>query len=147
MTRIILSKKSAPASEPTGDAMWGMIIMIILLLIVAFFFCILPVYRLIKKRMNYWDQIENDPRWNIDHFQFSPSHAATQTRTYRVPADIAIKMPPAYSDLFINNTVGYESSLGDPPSYYFATHGEDTVNTENGKDIYEDTSGEEGGEK
>merc|ERR1711915_925295 len=76
MTRIILSKKSASASEPTGDAMWGMIIMIILLLIVAFFFCILPVYRLIKRRMNYWDQVENDPRWNIDHFQFSPTSSS-----------------------------------------------------------------------
>merc|ERR1719233_960965 len=81
-----------------------MTIIMMLLVMVAIFFCILPVMRLIKKRMNYWDQIENDPRWNIDHFQFSPSHAATQTRTHRIPAAIAIKMPPAYSDLFINNT-------------------------------------------
>ena len=65
-----------------GEAMWGMTIIMMLLVIVAIFFCILPVMRLIKKRMNYWDQIENDPRWNIDHFQFSPSHAATQTCTH-----------------------------------------------------------------
>merc|ERR1719233_2884145 len=125
-----------------------MTIIMILLVMVAIFFCILPVMRLIKKRMNYWDQIENDPRWNIDNFQLSPTHTATQgqARTYRIPADIAIKMPPAYSDLFINNT-GYESSLGDPPSYYFATHGEDTVNTENAKDLCEDTALVEGVEK
>ena len=50
-------------------------IMMIILVIVAFFFCIVPVYRLIQKRRTYWDQIENDPRWNVDHFQFSSSAA------------------------------------------------------------------------
>ena len=58
---------------PPDEAMWGMTIMMIILLIVAFFFCIVPVYRLIQKRRTYWDQIENDPRWNVDHFQFYPS--------------------------------------------------------------------------
>ena len=34
---------------------------------------------------------------------------------FRIPADIAIKMPPAYSDLFINNTgeTRLERILGD----------------------------------
>ena len=67
--------------------MWGMTIIMIILVMVAIFFCIMPVIRLIKKRMSYWDQIENDPRWNIDHFQFSPTHTATQgqgdTRIHR----------------------------------------------------------------
>jgi hypothetical protein len=67
---------------PPDKAKWGMTIMMIILVIVAFFFCIVPVYRLIKKRRTYWDQIENDPRWNVDHFQFSSSaghsHAQVQ---------------------------------------------------------------------
>ena len=37
--------------------------------------------------------------------------------------------------------------MGDPPSYYFATHGEDTDNTENDKEVYEETLGEGGEDK
>merc|ERR1711872_366814 len=124
----------------TEEAMWGMTIIMIILVMVAIFFCIMPVIRLIKKRMSYWDQIENDPRWNIDHFQFSPTHTATQgdTRIHRLPDQIEIKMPPAYSDLFSIDT-GDDASLGDPPSYYYATHWPGGNMAELGRNTAEET--------
>jgi len=32
-----------------------------------------PVYKALEKRWNHWDDLENDPRWNADSFQFSPT--------------------------------------------------------------------------
>merc|ERR1719300_1671517 len=50
-----------------------MIIMIVILTIVMIFFCMVPVYKALEKRWNHWDDLENDPRWNADSFQFSPT--------------------------------------------------------------------------
>jgi len=59
--------------EDPGSAIWAMIIMIIILTIVMVFFCMVPVYKALEKRWNHWDDLENDPRWNADSFQFSPT--------------------------------------------------------------------------
>jgi len=59
--------------EDPGSAIWAMIIMIIILTIVMIFFCMVPVYKALEKRWNHWDDLENDPRWNADSFQFSPT--------------------------------------------------------------------------
>jgi hypothetical protein len=59
--------------EDPGSAIWAVIIMIIILTIVMVFFCMVPVYKALEKRWNHWDDLENDPRWNADSFQFSPT--------------------------------------------------------------------------
>jgi len=59
--------------EDPGSAIWAMIIMIIILTIVMIFFCMVPFYKALEKRWNHWDDLENDPRWNADSFQFSPT--------------------------------------------------------------------------
>ena len=54
----------------------GMVAMIILLVILIFlllFFCLLPYFRAMYKQYKYWDDPENDPRWNAEQFQFSTS--------------------------------------------------------------------------
>jgi len=56
-----------------GSAIWAMIIMIIILVIVMVFFCMVPFYKALEKRWKHWDDIENDPRWNAETFQFSPT--------------------------------------------------------------------------
>merc|ERR1712210_427732 len=43
------------------------------LTIVMIFFCMVPVYKALEKRWSHWDDLENDPRWNADSFQFSPT--------------------------------------------------------------------------
>merc|ERR1712126_539074 len=32
-----------------------------------------PVYKALQTRWKHWDDLENDPRWNADSFQFSPT--------------------------------------------------------------------------
>jgi len=61
------------ASMPPGEAIWAMIIMVTVMLVVVLFFCCMPFYRALDKRWRHWDNPENDPRWNVDQFQFSPT--------------------------------------------------------------------------
>ena len=32
---------------------------------VIFFFCLLPVYKALQARYTHWEDLENDPRWNV----------------------------------------------------------------------------------
>eukprot|EP00092_Neocalanus_flemingeri_P021231 GFUD01023005.1.p1 GENE.GFUD01023005.1~~GFUD01023005.1.p1 ORF type:complete len:167 (-),score=47.25 GFUD01023005.1:102-602(-) len=135
--------------DQKGEAMWGMTIMMIVLVIVVIFFCMLPVYRLLEKRWKHWDQIENDPRWNVDHFQFAPTSAPGHEDTRynrlsncstdlgrepginrgnscvlpRMTDQVELKMPPSYADLFADSS-GDLSSLGTPPAYRSTTPSE-----------------------
>ena len=99
--------------------MWGMTIMMVTLVIIIFFFCMLPVYRLLQKRWKHWDQIENDPRWNVDHFQFSPTPTQIQRdigynrlRTQTTPQENIMRMSrdnhglPRYPVLQSGNAFG-----------------------------------------
>jgi len=60
-------------SEPGGSAIWAMIVLIVILIMVVIFFCMVPVYKALQTRWKHWDDLENDPRWNADSFQFSPT--------------------------------------------------------------------------
>jgi len=64
---------SALSSGPPGEAIWAMIIMVTIMLVVVLFFCCMPFYKALEKRWKHWDNPENDPRWNLDQFQFSPT--------------------------------------------------------------------------
>jgi len=129
----------------SAGATWGMIILFVILVIVIFFFCCVPVYKALQARYTHWDDPENDPRWNIDQFQFSPtspradpkaasnkynrlsvcsaqtvSRGSSFRNTCALPRmedQVEIKMPPAYTDIF-NPGSGDVSSLGTPPAYY-----------------------------
>jgi len=59
--------------NPPGEAIWAMIIMVTLILVILVFFCCMPFYQALEKRWRHWDDPENDPRWNAEHFQFSPT--------------------------------------------------------------------------
>ena len=127
--------KVGEGEEEQGEnnqAMLSMIFCMLILLVFFIFFCILPVYRLLKKRWNHWNQvmtlmlmttmlclkfqIENDPRWNVDQFQFSASAAASkQCRQYREGGGGGV--PPSYSQIFQDCEAHSVSSLGSPPPY------------------------------
>jgi len=140
---------------PPGEAMVSMIICMIILTIFFIFFCLIPVYRLLERRWRHWDLVENDPRWNVDTFQFSPSAAASKhsrqnsyrqqpapayTLTEDVEAAGASMMarPPSYSQLYHHrghqdrldhedSEGGSQSSLGEPPPYKSVDSGVDRV--------------------
>merc|ERR1712233_157191 len=139
LTRLMMGSQSrvdSPASsslEPKGEALVSMIICMIILIIFFVFFCLIPVYRLLERRWRHWDLIENDPRWNVDTFQFSPSAAATKhsrqsslrhgqnqgpAPAYSPNDPEALPRPPSYNQLF--SEAENVSSLGDggsPPPY------------------------------
>merc|ERR1711973_970013 len=98
-----------------------MTIIMVILVMVAIFFCIMPVYKLIKKRMNYWDQVENDPRWNIDHFQFSPTTLSSQAGNDAGNNNWSPEGNTSQSN--INNNKSFPTGRGDqleikmPPAY------------------------------
>merc|ERR1712107_414875 len=77
-SRMKEAKENLTVSGTTGEAMVSMIICMIILIIFIIFFCLLPLYRLLERRWGHWDQVENDPRWNVDTFQFSASAAANK---------------------------------------------------------------------
>jgi len=123
-----------------AEATWGMIILFIVLTIVVFFFCCVPTYKALQARYSHWDDPENDPRWNHDQFQFSPTSPRLQTKSPhqynrlsvcsqqtvsrggsfrntcnlpRMDDQFEVKLPPAYADI----CSGSGSSLGTPPAY------------------------------
>lgn len=138
------SSEEAMATMSSAEAVWGMFILVVILIIVLVFFCLMPVYRALMARYTHWDDPENDPRWNADQFQFSPTSPRLQCRDAnkynrlsvcsnqtvsrgssfrntcvlpRPEDQVEIKMPPAYADIF-NTGSGDVSSLGTPPAYY-----------------------------
>merc|ERR1712012_227965 len=136
----------------SGAAMVSMIICMIILTIFFIFFCLIPVYRLLERRWRHWDLVENDPRWNVDTFQFSPSAAATKhsrqnsyrqqpAPAYTLSEDVEaagvsmLAEPPSYSQLYQhggrqdhdNSDDGSESSLGEPPPYKSVESGVDRL--------------------
>ena len=50
-----------------------MMTVIIILVVVIIFCCALPFYRALEKRWHHWDDLGNDPRWDVENFQFSPT--------------------------------------------------------------------------
>ena len=112
-------------SDGSAQAVVSMIVCMIILLIFFIFFCLLPVYRLLEKRWNHWNQVstttsftmtarlscmqvENDPRWAGDQFQFSARPPSSKAECRGVP------LPPSYSQIFHCND---GDTLGSPPPY------------------------------
>jgi len=56
-----------------AEATWAMMTVIIILIVVIIFCCALPFYRALEKRWHHWDDLGNDPRWDVENFQFSPT--------------------------------------------------------------------------
>eukprot|EP00088_Acartia_fossae_P015258 TRINITY_DN18331_c0_g1_i1.p1 TRINITY_DN18331_c0_g1~~TRINITY_DN18331_c0_g1_i1.p1 ORF type:complete len:315 (+),score=86.15 TRINITY_DN18331_c0_g1_i1:140-1084(+) len=124
-----------------AEATWGMLILFIVLTILVFFFCCVPTYKAIQARYMHWEDPENDPRWNADQFQFSPTSPRLQPKNNgynrlsvcsqqtvsrgssfrnncvlpRMDDQFEVKMPPAYADICSGS--GEISSLGTPPAY------------------------------
>ena len=48
-----------------------MITVIVVIIVVVIFCCFVPFWRALKKRDHHWEDPENDPRWDLDNFQFS----------------------------------------------------------------------------
>ena len=48
-----------------------MITVIVVIIVVIIFCCFVPFWRALKKRDHHWEDPENDPRWDLDNFQFS----------------------------------------------------------------------------
>lgn len=91
-----------------GSAVWAMIILIIILIIVMIFFCCVPMYRALEKRWSHWDDLENDPRWNADSFQFSPT--SPQVIRAQIPQLASNKLQ--YNRLSTCGSVGGSSRSG-----------------------------------
>jgi len=47
-------------------------VMVVILAFLLIFFCFMPYIKELTRRAQYWEDPANDPRWNKDHFQFSP---------------------------------------------------------------------------
>jgi len=56
-----------------GEATWAMLTVIIIIVVVVIFCLLLPFYRALEKRWHHWDDPGNDPRWDVENFQFSPT--------------------------------------------------------------------------
>lgn len=56
-----------------AEATWAMITVIVVVIVVLVFCCLVPFYRALEKRYHHWEDEENDPRWDNDQFQFSPT--------------------------------------------------------------------------
>lgn len=54
-----------------AEATWAMITVIVVIIVVIIFCCFVPFWRALKKREDHWEDPENDPRWDLDNFQFS----------------------------------------------------------------------------
>jgi len=52
--------------------MVALIVLVIILIFLVVFICLIPYFREFSRRSKYWEDPANDPRWNEDHFQFSP---------------------------------------------------------------------------
>ena len=50
-----------------------MLTVLIILAVVLIFCCLLPFYKALEKRWRHWDDLSNDPRWDLVNFQFSPT--------------------------------------------------------------------------
>ena len=55
-----------------------MITVIVVVVVVVIFCCLVPFYRALEKRYHHWEDIEHDPRWDQDQFQFSPTSPKIQ---------------------------------------------------------------------
>ena len=55
----------------SAEATWAMITVIVVIIVVVIFCCFVPFWRALKKRDDHWEDPENDPRWDLDNFQFS----------------------------------------------------------------------------
>eukprot|EP00090_Calanus_glacialis_P012629 TRINITY_DN21230_c0_g1_i1.p1 TRINITY_DN21230_c0_g1~~TRINITY_DN21230_c0_g1_i1.p1 ORF type:complete len:307 (-),score=93.34 TRINITY_DN21230_c0_g1_i1:119-1039(-) len=56
-----------------AEATWAMLTVLIIIIVVIIFCCLLPFYRALEKRWHHWDDLGNDPRWDVENFQFSPT--------------------------------------------------------------------------
>lgn len=56
-----------------AEATWAMITVLVVVIVVLIFCCLVPFYRALEKRYHHWEDEENDPRWDNDQFQFSPT--------------------------------------------------------------------------
>jgi len=71
-----MKREMAAEGEIEGtpaEATWAMLTVIIIIVVVIIFCCALPFYRALEKRWHHWDDLGNDPRWDVENFQFSPT--------------------------------------------------------------------------
>jgi len=117
-------------TEPGGSAIWAMIVLIVILIMVVIFFCMVPVYKALQTRWKHWDDPENDPRWNADSFQFSPTspqitralpHNANNKLQYNRLSNCGSVNSSLRSDSFRNNCrlprVEDQVEIKMPPAY------------------------------
>jgi len=95
------------ATVPTDAAIWAAIIMLILTVVIITFFCCVPVYRTMQRRWKHWDNPENDPRWERDTFQFSP----TSPRMDRLELPSRGSGLPKYNRLSTASSLSMSSSV------------------------------------
>jgi len=61
----------------------ALMVMVVILAFLLIFFCLMPYIKEITRRAQYWNDPENDPRWNKDNFQFSPKLARRESNSYQ----------------------------------------------------------------
>ena len=68
-----INKRKLPEQifDISAEATWAMITVIVVIIVVVIFCCFVPFWRALKKRDHHWEDPENDPRWDLDNFQFS----------------------------------------------------------------------------
>ena len=57
----------------SAEAAWAMLTVLIIIIVVLIFCCGVPFYQALEKRWHHWDDLGNDPRWDVENFQFSPT--------------------------------------------------------------------------
>jgi len=83
-----------------AEATWAMLTVLIILVVVLIFCCLLPFYKALEKRWHHWDDLANDPRWDVENFQFSP----TSPRLSREPKYNRLSVSSTGNNSSINNS-------------------------------------------
>jgi len=99
-----------------AEATWAMITVLVAVIVVLIFCCLVPFYRALEKRYHHWEDEENDPRWDNDQFQFSPTsprleRSASNSNYNRLSVCSGEGSSVTTSSLNINNTFKNQSIL------------------------------------
>jgi len=99
-----------------AEATWAMIIVLVVVIVVLVFCCLVPFYRALEKRYHHWEDEENDPRWDNDQFQFSPTsprleRSASNSNYNRLSVCSSEGNSGTTSTLHVNNSFKNQSLL------------------------------------
>lgn len=99
-----------------AEATWAMITVLVVVVVVLVFCCLVPFYRALEKRYHHWEDEENDPRWDNDQFQFSPTsprleRSASASNYNRLSVCSGEGSSETTSNLNVNNTFKNQSLL------------------------------------